>query len=1111
MPPDVAREEDATAAPDTPGFSAPGLGVQAAPGIALGPTIALAQRPGPWKEAVSLECGEGEELGWEQEDGWQAAGQGRGQAAGQGRGQAAGQGRGRGQGLGQGAGQARSGAWERGDGDADGGGSGRLGEGKAVVESDMESGQQDSRGGEAWEPPLASPQGWGHGGAGAAADVPRTWDPGPAGGRRPGRSYVYVGDVHYNRARGWGQEAFSERPPPSSGAAFRAALRQCRCVGDIEALLQQQHPHQSPGHPMQSSAPAAPEGNRDRVPDSNADLDATAGGHGGSEGAAHAPLPPPAALSVPSLTALISALPKLPEASTAAGRARMRVVLRDRVLPLLLAAARRRGGGGRHWGIDAAGAAIMAGALAALGRDVVDPRDGVTAAALEELAEAGMAAWRLTPLMYGSEHVAPPSPPSPPGESDGGGGGSDAGQLAGSRGTANPAWGQRPVGRPLGRYGHTPRSASSLLRGLAALGHHPGGDYIEPYLAASGPLLRACNPMDLASFMWALAVWGHKPSERWLDALLRAWPVVQADRQGGVGAAGGGAGSSWVRPAAEKQAVAAANGHSLSLVLWALWRLGVNVPGEWVEGALGCCAAARFRGATCQSLALMVYACARMGHVPGRGMREALLEAAAPLLQRGSVQDVALLLAGLSHWKQQQQQSGGADGAGDGEPFPPAAFVRQALEAVQPVLHGCSVQPLVLLLTSLSYMRYRPSTAWLLELERAVVRHQTPLERTQYRPHRQKGYQGSPGRFLAASDGADGGPSPRALARIAAAWAVLGYTPQPATARWLAASFARQADGIKARHFSTGLHGVAVALAATGAAATSSSSAPTTSSSAASAPPAVLPPLMPQPYLRALMSASEAKLQYCYLDEQSLHLRAWALLRARPAGQWLANWAAAAATKLTLASPGALVELLALLAWPGWAALPCPTSDGHHELEQGGAGPEVQPQQQQQQGQAQGQRGIGGPLRPSGVLLDRVVELLLQELPTLAAPQLAAALGALAGLGVRPGRRWLVQALAAAAAAAVVVVVNEGRPFGEGGNAGVQEAAECGLGGRGGVGALPPLPDRRGVVPGGAEDGLAARWVALRAVVSLAVAAGYAELEEEARGLLGKAGEEEGA
>jgi hypothetical protein len=143
----------------------------------------------------------------------------------------------------------------------------------------------------------------------------------------------------------------------------------------------------------------------------------------------------------------------------------------------------------------------------------------------------------------------------------------------------------------------------------------------------------AASAQDLAWLTWALAVLRFRPEEPWLADLLAGW-------------------------AARTAAGAPPDAQALSMAVWALWSLDVAPPGEWLDaqlelaagvgpnataaaglrGARGVGAQRLFPGATCQSLALLAHCTARMGHTPPPGVRASLLEAAVPLLQRGSAQ-----------------------------------------------------------------------------------------------------------------------------------------------------------------------------------------------------------------------------------------------------------------------------------------------------------------------------------------------------------------------------------------------------------------------------------------------------------------------------------------
>ncbi|GIL85081.1 hypothetical protein Vretifemale_13712, partial [Volvox reticuliferus] len=405
----------------------------------------------------------------------------------------------------------------------------------------------------------------------------------------------------------------------TAGAAFRSALRRCRCLGEVEALLSGQ------ASPLPLLQPLSPSPQPQ-------------------------PMPSADTLSVPCLTAVFSALPRLPEAFTAAGRRQVRRMVTMRLTEPVVRAAQRGD-------VDAAGAAIMTAALAHLGPDVIDPRVGHNEL-LSALAEAGLAACRLAP----------------------------------EPGIARIGYNQGVPSPHKRRYGHSPRSYSTLLYGMAKLGFRPDDFWLERYLSASTRQLHMFAPRDLAALTWALAVLQYRPRDAWLEELFSAWPTghlgpgLQAGGCAGVGDANGPRDEVskvlGVPAAAPLLLHRHADAHSLSLMLWAVWRLGVAAPPAWLDGAVGLCAVpsartdaalpfsctrrngpaapslrnpssvavAPFAAATCQSLALVSYCLARMGHTPPPRVRAELLAAAEPLLQGGSAQDLVLLLAGVAHW-----------------------------------------------------------------------------------------------------------------------------------------------------------------------------------------------------------------------------------------------------------------------------------------------------------------------------------------------------------------------------------------------------------------------------------------------------------------------------
>ncbi|GLC34203.1 hypothetical protein PLESTM_000169200 [Pleodorina starrii] len=792
-----------------------------------------------------------------------------------------------------------------------------------------------------------------------------------------------------------------------AGAAFRAALRACRCLDDLEALLD--------GH-----APPPP-----LVPPPLQQL---------QQQQQQPVLPAVESLSVPSLTAVVSSLPRMPEAFSASGRRRLRQLLAARLTPPVLLAARRGE-------LDAAGVAIIAAALAQLGSEVTtDPRVG-RSDLVDELAAVGLAACRL-PLEPGGWRQGRERPPSPP----------------------LPL----PPQQAVRRYGHSSRSYSTLLYALAKMGYRPDDVWLERYLAASRNWLRAFPPRDLAAAAWALAAMRYRPGEAWLGALLEAW-LDAGHQPGGFGAAvdvrhsGGhshGNDDPWVAasgapPGAAVEAAASgrrADAHSLSLLLWALWRLDVAAPPAWLDGALSQCAfptaitsttpsaaaaaaanpnpflppvrskgggtTAPFPAATCQSLALVSYCTARMGHTPPARVRQALLAAAGPLLQRGSAQDLVLLLVGVAHWPKGAAAATAAAAAhGDSNSSSgvaaaavvPERWLQQLCTALRQRLVGCSAQALVLSLSALSHLSYSPGPAWLDEHEAAL-------------------------RPLLAAGRLDG----RAAARVAAAWARLRHRPgRNVVDRLLKMLVAAAAAGdmygsgnggsaaaaapaqqrrrwLSARLFAQGLYGVAVLVAARRAA-TPHPTAPAAGLSKPSPPPPPPSPLLAAIHLRALLAASQSRLPYSYLDEALLHLRAWRLLRLAPPHQWLANLAAVArGAKLCAAPPAVLLELLRLLAWPGWRRMREPTgsqpppqqpphpqvavaalTEHHIREEPGGRG-----------------GGGGGGLPVSAALVGAVAERLAAAMPELTVRQLADLAGALAALRVRPTRSWLRALLA---------------------------------------------------------------------------------------------------
>ncbi|KAG2494395.1 hypothetical protein HYH03_007448 [Edaphochlamys debaryana] len=732
--------------------------------------------------------------------------------------------------------------------------------------------------------------------------------------------------------------------PDTAGAGFRAALRRCRNLDEVIALLDGLGPQ---------SADQAEGDRRPGVQALDHPQQATAG-------------PQEHTLSVPALTAAVSALPRLPEAASGSGRRRLRRLLTTRLRPAVVAAARRKQ-------LDASGAAIIAATLAQLGPEVADVGELAVVELAEALAEAGLSACRLPP-----EEAWRPSQQQP-------------GRL-------------RP---PPGQYGHNSRSYSTLLYGLAKIGYRPDERWLASYTSAAVTWLPAFPPRDLASAAWALGTLGYRPSEAWLSALLDSWPL--ADGTGAGGGEGGGAGapsSAEGGPEARRQrrrgpSQTAPDAHSLSLLVWALWRLGVAAPPDWLDAALSHCArpagrwhgassgapfasaasaaAGPFPGATCQSLGLLAYCVARAGHTPPAGVQSALLEAAGPLLQRGSAQDLALLLAGVAHWPR----------GPDGRPPAPAAWLQQLCYALQPQLVGCKPQALVLALVALAHLRYSPGAAWLAEHEAAT-------------------------RVALAAGRLDG----RAAARLAAAWAQLPYLPSRNLVgrllRMLAAAGGAKGD-LSARLFAEGLQGVAMMVAAKragdGADASTDGSAAADGTASVDGTPPPLAPLLPPLLFRSLLEASKGQLPHGYADHALMHLRAWRLLRLCPPHAWTAALAATCRDKLAAAAPSVLVELMALLAWPGWRRFRAQSSaglssaGGAHRASDRGPGPlEVG-------------RGHGG-LHVSTALLESLLAALGPALPELSLVQLADVVEAVTALRLRPRPDW-AHRLAAAVHGAV--------------------------------------------------------------------------------------------
>ncbi|GIL67386.1 hypothetical protein Vafri_20787 [Volvox africanus] len=763
----------------------------------------------------------------------------------------------------------------------------------------------------------------------------------------------------------------------SMGAAFRSALRRCRCLDEVEALLS--------GQAQPLPQPLSP--------------------------------PPPLfssidSLNVPCLTAVFSALPRLPEAFTAAGRRQLRRTVTMRLTAPVLRAAERGD-------VDAAGAAIMTAALAHLGPDVIDPGTGRTDL-LDALADAGLTACRLAlepSRVRIGDNVGEPTPHER-------------------------------------RYGHSPRSYSTLLYGMAKLGFRPDDMWLERYLSRSTNQLHNFPPRDLSAVMWALAVLQYRPEDAWLEELLSVWPTaqslsgLQAGRGAGVGEADGprdGMSEPVGVPAAPLRHHRA-DAHSLSLVLWALWRLGVAAPPAWLDGAVDLVAvpsaptdtaptsfcsrqngaatpplrspprvmAAPFAGATCQSLALVSYCLARMGHTPSPGVSAALLAAAEPLLQRGSAQDLVLLLTGVAHWP---RRGGAAVAASsDAAAVIPERWLQQLCLALRPRLAGCSAQALVLALFALSHLGFSPGTAWLQEHEAAL-------------------------RPLIASGHLDG----RAAARVAAAWARLRYCPgrnvlhrllkilvtaataggdkygSSSASAGTTVTATRQRSRLSARLLAEGLYGIAVLVAARWTAGEHQVPPPGPPIPAAG-------PLLATIHLRALLAASQSCLPYSYLDEALMHLRAWQLLRLAPPHQWLTNLTAVARTKLHSAPPKVLLESLQLLVWPGWRQLreldsrttlySTPRPRAYHHGQD-------QVLHQSHCNQHQGSvsllaasadandpsvivsGGGGGGLPVSAALVSAIVEHLAAALPGMSLGQLADFAEVMATLRVRPKRTWL--------------------------------------------------------------------------------------------------------
>ncbi|EFJ41935.1 hypothetical protein VOLCADRAFT_98041 [Volvox carteri f. nagariensis] len=697
------------------------------------------------------------------------------------------------------------------------------------------------------------------------------------------------------------------------------------------------------------------------------------------------PLPAVDALNVPCLTAVFSTLPRLPEAFSVAGRRRVRHLVTTCLSTRVVLAA-------TNGELDAAGAAIMAASLATLGPDLMDGDPRVRVARtdlLDALAAAALAACRLPLQLTGWRQ--------------------DGAQHAGGHSDLQKRR----------RYGHSPRSYSSLLHALAKLGYRPDDVWLERYLVASTHWLRSFPPRDLAALAWALAVMQYRPGEVWLSELLAAWPAgrytVEA-RSGGEGGGVDGASVGRARTGPDGSAALPrrrADGHSLSLLLWALWRLGVAAPPAWLDGAVEVCAVPSvptssfgsaatlrnhvgtvsqpsFAAATCQSLALVSYSLARMGHTPSARVRTALLAAAEPLLQQGSTQDLVLLLVGVAHWP----RGGAATVVSE-------RWLQQLCQALRPRLPGCSAQALVLSLSALAHLRYHPGEVWLREHEASL------------RPY-------------IAGGGLDG----RAAARVAAAWARLRFRPgRNIVDRLLKMLVTAATSGnlhgsggvperrrwLSARLFADGLYGIAVLVAARRTATNVEHQPPK------QPPPAA--PLLAAIHVRALLTASQSRLPYSYLDEALLHLHAWRLLRVSPPHQWQANLTAVARAKLHATPPKVLVDLLQLLAWPGWRGLrqnappppPPQSSQLNGYCRERPDEPDSHPGQCAEfaggcSSSGDGGGGDGGSfsLPVSAALVGAIMErLTAAALSELSVRQLADLATATAALRVRPTRAWL--------------------------------------------------------------------------------------------------------
>ncbi|KXZ53811.1 hypothetical protein GPECTOR_6g729 [Gonium pectorale] len=412
-----------------------------------------------------------------------------------------------------------------------------------------------------------------------------------------------------------------------------------------------------------------------------------------------------------------------------------------------------------------------------------------------------------------------------------------------------------------------------------------------------------------------------------------------------------------------------------------------------------------------------------MRHTPPPGVCAALMEAAQPLMQRGSSQDLVLLLVGVAHWP--LNANGGATGSGaGGRPVPVSAdWLRQLCQVLLPRLPSCGAQALVLSLSALAFLGFSPGPAWL-EAHEEALRRETIAGRV-------------------------GG---KAAARVTAAWARLRHRPTrkmlERMLKLLLAGAATapgdvrgglQREPLSARLFAQGLHGVALLVAAlrgdssdsgTGsAAADGAARAPADPRGGAGSPHGdgnyAMSPLLPNMHVRSLLAASASRLEYGYLDEALLHLRAWRLLRVAPHHQWLATLAVAARAKLRASPAGVLAELLCLLAWPGWRRfrgqqLVCGPTLGGGEFA-------ARPQQQQQRAQEHewqdgagrsavqhGEALVTSPatgLRVSSALVVAMAARLSVQLQELSAHQLADVVVALVALRVPLGRDVLLRLL----------------------------------------------------------------------------------------------------